>query len=90
MMYIIFTEQICSTCFSGSDQTIPDSFFAGTKPYWIGLLFTHSSGDLRAISKTERGFATRTGSLKWRVTYRIGVHTKYRSAFRVGTVIYPV
>ena len=54
------------------------SFCAGTKPYWIGLLFTHENGDSGAISVTERSSATRTGSLKWGVTYRIDVYTKYR------------
>ena len=43
------------------------------KPYWIGLLFTHEKGDFGAISVTERSFPAPIS--KWRVTYRIGVHT---------------
>ena len=42
------------------------------KSYLIGLLFTHKNGCGGAISVTWR-------SVKWRVTYRIGVHTKQDS-----------
>ena len=44
--------------FSGSVHTIPDSCCAGTKPYRIGLLFTHKNSDWGAISVTERSCAT--------------------------------
>ena len=55
--------------------TILESFALALKSYRIGLLFTHDNGAFEAISVTERSWAARTGSLKWRVTYRIGVHT---------------
>ena len=51
------------------------AFTPAQKQYWIGLLFTHKNGDLGAISVTERCCAALRPSLKWRVTYRIGVHT---------------
>ena len=34
----------------GYVHIIPDSFCAGTEPYWIGLLFTRKNGDFGAIS----------------------------------------
>ena len=47
--------------------------FAPTrKPYGIGFQFTHKNGDLGEISLTVR---SRAAPIKWRVTYRIGVHT---------------
>ena len=49
------------------------AFAPKRKPFQIGLLFTHKNGDFGAISVTERSWAFR--SLKWRVTYRTGVHT---------------
>ena len=51
------------------------AFAPAPKPYRIGLLFTYKNGDFGAISVKERSCAVRTGFLKWRVTYRIGVHT---------------
>ena len=58
------------------------------KPYRIGLMFTRKNGDVGAISVTERScFAPR--SLKWRVTYRIRVHT-ITDTFHVGTKSFPV
>ena len=41
----------------------------------MGLVFTHKNGDFGAISVTERSCAAPHRSLKWSVTYRIGVHT---------------
>ena len=41
----------------------------------MGLVFTHKNGDFGAISVTERSCAAPHRSLKWCVTYRIGVHT---------------
>ena len=41
----------------------------------MGLVFTDKNGDFGAISVTERSCAALHRSLKWCVTYRIGVHT---------------
>ena len=49
------------------------AFAPARKPYRIGLPFTHKNGDLSEISVREPVAPRR--SLKWRVTYRIGVHT---------------
>ena len=48
------------------------AFAPARKPYGIELLFTHNNGDLGEISLTVRSCAA---PIKWRVTYRIGVHT---------------
>ena len=59
------------------------AFAPERKPYWNGLLFTHKNVDFGAISEMD---------LKWRITYRIGVHTTLDSfswrqerLFGVGT-----
>ena len=41
----------------------------------MGLVFTHKNDDFGAISVTERSCAASHRSLKWSVTYGIGVHT---------------
>ena len=46
--------------------------FAPARPYGIGFQFAHKNGDLGAISLTVRSSAA---PIKWRVTYRISVHT---------------
>ena len=49
------------------------AFASIQKPFRIGLLFTHKNGDFGAISVTARSFHAPIS--KWKVTYRIGVHT---------------
>ena len=59
----------------GYVYSIPDSFCAGPKTIPEGLLFTHTNSDFGSIAVTERSRAAPRRSLKWRVTYRIGIHT---------------
>ena len=59
----------------GYAYSIPDSFCAGPKTISEGLLFTHTNSDFGSIAVTERSRAAPRRSLKWRVTYRIGIHT---------------
>ena len=54
------------------------AFVRPRKSYRIGILFTHTR-DFHDRSET----ASRR-SLKWRVTYGIGVYTHYGTTFRVG------
>ena len=58
------------------------AFASARKSYWIG------NGDFGAISVTERGCAGPRQSLKWRVVYRIGVHT-IPDSFCAGTKTIP-
>ena len=48
------------------------TFAPARKPYGIGFQFTHKNGDFGATSLTMRSCVA---LIKWRVTYRIGVHT---------------
>ena len=59
----------------GYVYSIPDSFCAGPKTIPEGLLFTRTNSDFGSIAVTERSRAAPRRSLKWRVTYRIGIHT---------------
>ena len=40
-----------------TQRKIRITFAPARKAYWIGLLFTHKSGDFGAISVTERSWA---------------------------------
>ena len=86
---ISVTERSCAALIPKEEHHIsdrwsylPDSLFApAQKPYRIGILFTRKNGDFGAISVTERSSTAPRRSLKWRVTYRIGVHTIQDSLF---------
>ena len=49
-------------------------FWRARESYRMGFQFTHKNGDFGAISVKRREAVPRR-SLKWRVTYRIDVHT---------------
>ena len=66
------------------------AFAPARKPYQIGLLFTQKNGDLGVVSVMERSCSRPIVERKWRVTYRIGVHTITDIGIRVGRKSYPV
>ena len=66
----------------GCVHTIPDSFWAATKII-LDRALVHTKERLSRRDFCD-GAKLRCADLyiKWRVTYRIGVHTIYRTAFR--------
>ena len=69
------------------------AFAPARKLLRTGLLFTHNNGDFGEIFVTERNMAVPCRSLKWRVTYQIGVHIiadSFSCQCHVSTKSYPV
>ena len=61
--------------FSGYVDTIPDSFCTGTKPYRIGILWTHENCDFGAISVKERSCAALTSKVESHISDRCSYYT---------------